>query len=75
MSARQYRCSTIRPPRGNARIDGFFQLWLLPIILGFLGLVFTAVGGGGIIADMRSTDRAPLPSPTGASDAEHPAPS
>lgn len=55
----------------DARIDSFFQLWFAPLILGFLGLVFTAVGGGGIIAFMRSTDRAPLPRPTAASDAEH----
>ena len=48
---------------------------LAPLILGFLGLVFTAVGGGAIIAFMRSTDRAPLPRPAAASDAEHPAPS
>jgi hypothetical protein len=35
---------------GNARIDTFFQLWFTALILGFLGLVFTAVGGGAIIA-------------------------
>jgi hypothetical protein len=59
----------------DARIDSFFQLWFAPLILGFLRLVFTAVGGGAIIAFMRSTARAPLPRPTAASDAEHPAPS
>ena len=57
----------------DARIDSFFQLWFAPLILGFLGLVFTAVGGGGIIAFMRSTDRPRLPRPTAALDAEHPA--
>ncbi len=46
----------------DARIDSFFQLWFAPLIP---GLVFTAVGGGAIIASMRSTDRAPLPRPPG----------
>ena len=38
----------------DARIDSFFQLWFGPLILGFLGLVFTAIGGGGVIAVLRS---------------------
>ena len=28
----------------DARIDSFFQLWFAPLLLGFMGIVFTAVG-------------------------------
>ncbi len=45
----------------DARIDSFFQLWFAPLILGFLGLVFTAVGGGAIVAFVRSNNKASLP--------------
>jgi hypothetical protein len=38
----------------DARIDSFFQLWFGPLILGFLGFVFTAIGGGAVVAALRS---------------------
>ena len=47
----------------NARIDSFFQLWFGPLILGFLGFVFTAVGGGAVIAFVRSINRPSAPMP------------
>jgi hypothetical protein len=43
-----------RTSPGNARIDSFFQLWLLPMILGGMGSVFAAVGGAGLIVGGRS---------------------
>jgi hypothetical protein len=39
---------------GNARINGFFQLWLLPMILGAMGSVFATIGGVGLIVCGRS---------------------
>jgi hypothetical protein len=39
---------------GNARINSFFQLWLLPIILGGIGSAFAAIGGAGLIVGGRS---------------------
>jgi hypothetical protein len=43
---------------GNARINSFFQLWLLPIILGGMGSVFATIGGAGLIAGGRARIRA-----------------
>jgi uncharacterized protein DUF3592 len=45
---------------GNARIDTFFQLWLLPIILGVMGSISAAVGGAGLIVGTRSRTRTGL---------------
>jgi len=39
---------------GNARINSFFQLWLLPMVLGGMGSVFAAIGGAGLIVGGRS---------------------
>jgi Protein of unknown function (DUF3592) len=47
----------------DARIDSFFQLWFGPLVLGFLGVVFTAVGGGAIIAFARPSNRPSVPVP------------
>ena len=61
---------------GDARIDSFFQLWFGPLILGFLGFIFTTVGGGAVIAFARSGNRpaAPMPaSPSGEPLAVRPA--
>lgn len=33
----------------DAKIDSFFSLWFLTIILGLLGVIFTIVGGGLLI--------------------------
>ena len=42
----------------DARINSFFQLWFAPLILGFLGLVFTTVvGGGAVVGLVRSRNR------------------
>ena len=38
----------------DARINGFFSLWLGPIIAGSLGAVFTLIGAGMVIAPMLS---------------------
>jgi Protein of unknown function (DUF3592) len=35
---------------GDARIDAFFQLWFLPIVLGGMGIIFAGIGGAGIAA-------------------------
>jgi hypothetical protein len=53
----------------DARIDSFFQLWFGPLVMGFLGLVFTAVGGGAVIAFVRSNARASAPIPAAPSAA------
>jgi uncharacterized protein DUF3592 len=34
----------------SARIDSFMQLWFVSLILGAIGVVFTAVGGSGLLA-------------------------
>jgi hypothetical protein len=41
----------------DARINSFFQLWFAPLILGFLGLVFTSIGGGAVVGLVRSRNR------------------
>jgi len=33
---------------GDARIDTFFQLWFLPLLLGGMGIIFAGIGGAGI---------------------------
>ena len=43
---------------GTARIKSFFQLWLLPIILGGMGSVFATIGGAGLIVGGRARIRA-----------------
>jgi hypothetical protein len=39
-----------REQPGKARIKGFMSLWLGPVILGGMGAVFTAIGGGILVA-------------------------
>ena len=46
---------------GDARIDTFFQLWFLPLLLGGMGIVFAGIGGAGIGAGRSS--RAPSAPP------------
>lgn len=41
-------------PRGSARIDDFFELWLLPIVFGSLGVVFGGIPVGIWLYDRRS---------------------
>ena len=48
---------------GNARINSFFQLWLLPIILGGMGSVFGIIGGAGLIFGGSTRIRAGSPAP------------
>jgi hypothetical protein len=45
---------------GAGQIDSFFERWLMPIVLGVFGLVFTLVGCGMLFARVR---RAPPPRP------------
>ena len=45
----------------EARIDTFFQLWFAPLILGGIGLVFAAIGGGGALAASRAQSRSEKP--------------
>ena len=40
-----------------ARIDSFFQLWLLPLVLGGMGTVFSAFGLLSIVSAMRESAR------------------
>jgi hypothetical protein len=47
-------------PQG-ARIDSFVQLWLVPIIVGVFGLVFTTAGGVVSIVLLRWSRRPPGP--------------
>ncbi len=35
---------------GDARIDTFFQLWFLPLLLGGMGIIFAGIGGAGVAA-------------------------
>jgi hypothetical protein len=41
----------------KARIDTFFQLWFPSLLLGGIGLVFAAIGGGGALAALRARTR------------------
>lgn len=34
----------------NAEINSFMALWFAPIVVGFMGTVFSAIGGGGCLA-------------------------
>jgi hypothetical protein len=45
----------------EARINSFFQLWFAALILGGIGLVFAAIGGGGALAASRARGRAEEP--------------
>jgi hypothetical protein len=47
-------------PEG-ARIDSFFQLWFAALILGGIGLVFAAIGGGGGLVAWRARTRSEEP--------------
>jgi hypothetical protein len=40
----------------DARIDAFFELWLLSIILSGMGIVFTGIGAVGVAGGLRSRD-------------------
>jgi len=56
-----------------ARIDSFFQLWLAPLILGGIGLMLAAVGGGAALAVLRARGRLEEPGvQTPMADAERP---
>jgi Protein of unknown function (DUF3592) len=41
----------------DAHIDSFMQLWFVSLILGVLGIVFTAVGSGGLLTAAGQTKR------------------
>lgn len=45
-------------PSGSARIDDFFELWLLPIIFGGLGVVFGGIPVGIWFSDRRTSGAA-----------------
>jgi len=45
----------------QARIDSFFQLWFAALILGVIGLVFAAIGGGGTLVALRAQPRSATP--------------
>ena len=38
---------------GHARIDGLMETWFGPTLLGFLGSVFTAIGGAFLVMEIR----------------------
>jgi hypothetical protein len=47
---------TVRCPAGTpdgARIDGVFESWFQPIVLGGLGTVFGGIGGAFVVAEVR----------------------
>jgi hypothetical protein len=45
----------------EARIDSFFQLWFAALVLGGIGLVFAAIGGGGALVALRARTRPSTP--------------
>jgi len=45
----------------DARIDAFFQLWFAPLMLGILGTLFTAAGGGLTIGLLRAGNKLSRP--------------
>jgi hypothetical protein len=44
----------------EGRIDSFFQLWFAALILGVIGLVFAAIGGGGALVALRTRTRSAM---------------
>ena len=50
---------------GGGQLDSFFERWLMPIVLGVFGLVFTFIGCGMIFARVRRPlpPVAPTPAP------------
>jgi Protein of unknown function (DUF3592) len=49
---------------GDARIDTFFQLWFLPLLLGGMGVIFAGIGAAGIGAGRSGRAAATRPETT-----------